>query len=179
MCKVQKMVYDNKNRMKAILKRLEKVMDLSPPNALSSESVNPPQAYSNFSTSNDNNCTVWDCFSKLNEVNTGKLNNGTISQQHHNDDVLVVKENNNFFHDSWWQGGGPDSIHWEAAALGLASIFIGLGMVGLLLSICSACLRQRRAQVLISRQSRRRMERYSSRTTNGVNDGMNTMNLYL
>ena len=164
------MVHENENRMQALLERLKRVMDLSTPNVELSETINPPQAYSNFTTSNDSNCTGWDCFSKLNEVKTDELSNKTGGIQKYNDDVMVVKQNDNFFHDSWWQGGGPDSIHWEAAALGLASIFIGLGMVGLLLSICSACLRQRRAQMLISRQSRRRVERYTS-ATNNINDG--------
>ena len=167
------MVLDNENRMKELLERLRRVMDLSPPNAVSSESINPPQAYSNFTTSDDIKCTGWDCFSKLKEANNDTFENKSNIPHGDNNDVLVVKENSNFFHDSWWQGGGPDSIHWEAAALGLASIFIGLGMVGLLLSICSACLRQRRAQILISRQSRRRVERYTS-TANNINDGKDT-----
>ena len=138
------------DRMVAILERLNAVMDMTPL---------PSTTNNVHSKSNSSGCRGWNCFSKLNEINT------TTSDAH---DLHVTKEHNNVFHDSWWQGGDQDSIHWEAAALGLASIFIGLGMVGLLLSICSACLRQRRAQVLISRQSRRRTERFSSVADGGI-----------
>ena len=149
---------DHKNdRMVAILERLNAVMDMSP---LPSTTAN---VHSKANSSVNDGCKGWACFSKLNEVN----NNATSDTL----DIHIIKEHNNVFHDSWWQGGDQNSIHWEAAALGLASIFIGLGMVGLLLSICSACLRQRRAQILISknsRQSRRRAERYSSVAEGGI-----------
>ena len=46
-------------------------------------------------------------------------------------------------------------LHWEAAALGLASVLLSLGLLGLLLSICSACIRQRRAQKQIAKKKRR------------------------
>ena len=132
----------NKDRMVAILDRLNAVMEMS----------YPPTNVNAKYTASHNGCKGWDCFSKLNQ------SNGTAPKE----PVHTVKEHNNVFYDSWWQGGDEDSIHWEAAALGLATIFIGLGMVGLLLSICSACLRQRRAQMLISKRSRRRAEKFSS-----------------
>ena len=155
------------DRMMAILERLNAVMDMT---SLPSEPIHF-KAQSN-STSNKNGCSGWDCFSKLNDANLDKSNDTTTFSHQQLDDVRVIKnQDNNFIYDSWWQG--QDSIHWEAAALGLASIFIGLGMVGLLLSICSACLRQRRAQMLISRQSRRRVERYSSRAADGKMKKMN------
>ena len=132
----------NNDRMNAILDRLNAVMEIS------SSPTSTTNVNSKYNSST-NGCKGWDCFSKLNEVN----------ETAHKEDVQTIKEHNNVFYDSWWQGGSDDSIHWEAAALGLASIFIGLGMVGLLLSICSACLRQRRAQMLISRQSRKRESR--------------------
>ena len=138
------------DRMIAILERLKAVMDMNPL---------PSTTNNVHSNSNSSGCRGWNCFSKLNETNITNPNTN---------DIHVIKEHNNVFHDSWWQGGDQDSIHWEAAALGLASIFIGLGMVGLLLSICSACLRQRRAQVLISRRSRRRAERFSSVKDGGI-----------
>ena len=144
-----------------ILERLNAVMDMT---SMPSEPINFKAQVN--STSNRMGCSGWDCFSKLNNANLGKTINTTSFNFQPLDDVRVIKEHNdNFFHDSWWQG--QDSIHWEAAALGLASIFIGLGMVGLLLSICSACLRQRRAQMLISRRSRGRVERYSSTAADG------------
>ena len=136
------------DRMVAILERLNAVMDMTPL---------PSTTNNVHAKSNSSRCRGWDCFSKLNEINNTNSN-----------DIHVTKDHNNVFHDSWWQGGDQDSIHWEAAALGLASIFIGLGMVGLLLSICSACLRQRRAQVLISRQSRKRAKRFSSVADGGI-----------
>ena len=71
------MIHENENRMQALLERLKRVMDLSTPNVELSESINPPQAYSNFTASNDSNCTGWDCFSKLNDVKTDELSNKT------------------------------------------------------------------------------------------------------
>ena len=149
------------DRMVAILERLNNVMDMTLPS-------NTSNLHSKSHSSNNSNggCQGWDCFSKLNE----KVNI-TTEYKHEDEIAHVVKEYNNVFHDSWWQGGDQDSIHWEAAALGLASIFIGLGMVGLLLSICSACLRQRRAQMMISRHSRKRAraERYSAVADGRIN----------
>jgi len=37
-------------------------------------------------------------------------------------------------------------IPWEASAMGLASILLGLGILGLLLSLCAACIKHRRGR---------------------------------
>ena len=140
------------HRMAAILERL---------NAVMGEYMSPLPSTTTYAhsvhNSSNQECHGENCFSTPNQTNTN-------DNKKYEDSVEVIKEHDNVFHDSWWQGGGGDqgSIHWEAAALGLASIFIGLGMVGLLMSICSACLRQRRAQILISTRSRKRAERFSS-----------------
>ena len=140
------------HRMAAILERL---------NAVMGEYMSPLPSTTTYAHSKHNSsnheCHGENCFSSPNQTLT-------TDNKKYEDSVEVIKEHDNVFHDSWWQGGGGEqgSIHWEAAALGLASIFIGLGMVGLLMSICSACLRQRRAQILISTRSRKRAERFSS-----------------
>ena len=37
-------------------------------------------------------------------------------------------------------------LRWEASAMGLASIFLGLGLMGILFSLCTVCLKQRRSK---------------------------------
>ncbi len=40
--------------------------------------------------------------------------------------------------------------YWQAGALGVASVFLGLGLIGLLVSICLAIARQRRSEHRLS-----------------------------
>ena len=41
-------------------------------------------------------------------------------------------------------------FRWEASAMGLASIFLGLGLLGLLFSLCTVCLRRKRSKEKIT-----------------------------
>ena len=42
-----------------------------------------------------------------------------------------------------WETTG---LRWEASAMGLASIFLGLGLIGILFSLCTVCLKRRRSK---------------------------------
>lgn len=64
----------------------------------------------------------------------------------------------------------PDrKIPWEASAMGLASILLGLGILGLLLSMCAACIRHRRGRDKINLRQRNTTSYQEDRITSLYN----------